>query len=133
VGATLDTSVLIDLLQNNSAALTQVERLEAQGLEPFLSAVAVFEVLSGVEFTQSRAERARVEIVLRQIPIEPFDLDCARRAGELRAELLRMGKTPGAPDVMIAGYALALGHTLLTRDKRLAEAGSALGLATVLY
>jgi tRNA(fMet)-specific endonuclease VapC len=133
VGVTVDTSVLIDLLRNDSSALEQVDRLESSGLEPFLSAVAVFEVLSGVEFTRSRSERVRIELLLRQIPIEPFDLDSARRAGEIRAELLRTGKSPGAPDVMIAGYALAAGHTLLTRDRRLGAAAHALGLTTVVF
>ena len=133
MGVTLDTSVLIDLLRGDRGTLTQLDRLEGQSLSPALSSVAVFEVLSGVEFTKSKSERARLEILLRQIPIEPFDIDSARRAGELRAELLRTGASPGAPDVMIAGHALARGHTLVTRDRGLAEACSAFGVAVVVY
>jgi len=133
MGVTLDSSVLIDLLRGNAATLRHIDRLEERGLLPTLSAVAVFEVLSGIEFTKSRSERARVEIMLRGLPIEPFDLDSARRAGEIRAELLRMGKTPGVPDVMIAGHALSQGHTLITRDRALATASSALGLEVELY
>jgi tRNA(fMet)-specific endonuclease VapC len=130
VGLSLDTSVLIDVLRGDRRTLSAIDRLEGSGLVPVLSAVAVFEVLSGVEFTKSRSERARVELVLRQIPLESFDLDAARRAGELRAELQRAGSSPGAPDVMIAGHALAAGHTLVTRDRALATAGESLGLAT---
>ncbi len=100
---------------------------------PTLSTVAVFEALSGVEFTKSRADRVRLEILLRQIPMEPFDLDAARRAGELRAELLRAGRSPGAPDVMIAGHALAAGHTLVTRDRFLAASAKAMGVRVVSY
>jgi tRNA(fMet)-specific endonuclease VapC len=133
MGVTVDTSVLIDILRDDPTALAQVDRLEGSGLEPYLSSVAVLEVLSGVESTRSKAERARIELILRQIPIEPFDLDSARKAGELRAELLRTGKSPGAPDVMIAGYAIAAGHTFLTRDQKLGEAVRALGLSTVVY
>ncbi len=131
MGVTLDTSVLVDLLAGEGSTLSAVERLEAKGLAPVLSTVAVFEVLSGVEFTKSRAERAKVEVLLRQIPIEAFDLDAARRAGELRAELQRLGRSSGAPDVMIAGQALAAAHTLVTRDRALAEAGAILGLTVV--
>lgn len=133
MGVTLDTNVLIDLLRGSSNTLTQLERLEQEGLSPVLSSVAVFEVLSGVEFTKSRSERARLEVILRQIPIEPFDLESARRAGELRAELLRVGFSPGAPDVMIAGHALSRGHTLVTRDRKLADAAGALGVAVAHY
>jgi tRNA(fMet)-specific endonuclease VapC len=131
VGVTLDTSVLIDLLRSDRRVLSQLDRLEGSGLVPVLSTIAVFEVLSGVEFTKSRSERAKVEVLLRQIPLEPFDLDSARRAAELRAELRRAGRSPGAPDVMIAGHALAAGHTLVTRDRALAEAAATLGLSAV--
>jgi len=132
VGVTVDSSILIDLLRGAPRPREAIAELEAKGLVPVLSTVAVFEVLSGVEYTRSRSERARVEILLRQIPIEPFGLDAARRAGEFRAELMRTGRTPGVPDLMIAGQALAAGHTLLTRDKALAEAGTSLGLAVKL-
>jgi tRNA(fMet)-specific endonuclease VapC len=133
VGVTLETSVLIDLLRADRGTLRQLDRLESQGLVPVLSTVAVFEVLSGVELAKSRSERAKVEVLLRQIPLEPFDLDSARRSAELRAELQRTGRTPGAPDVMIAGHALAAGHTLVTRDRALAECGESLGLSTVVF
>lgn len=133
MGVTLDSSVLIDVLRGNERALAVLDRLESRGLTPILSSVAVFEVLSGIEYTKSRSERARVEILLRQIPIEGFDLDAARRAGELRAELLRVGRSPGAPDVMIAGHALAGRHTLVTRDRSLAAAVNSLGLPVEWY
>jgi tRNA(fMet)-specific endonuclease VapC len=131
VGVSLDTNILIDVLRGDRKTLSAIDRLEGGGLVPVLSTVAVFEVLSGVEFTRSRSERAKVEVLLRQIPLEAFDLDAARRAGEIRAELQRSGNTPGAPDVMIAGHALAAGHTLVTRDRALAAAGESLGLATL--
>lgn len=57
-----------------------------------------------------------------------IDLDSVRRAGELRAELLRVGKSPSASDVMIAGHAVAGGHTLVTRYRKLANAGLSLDL-----
>ncbi len=131
MGVTVDSSVLIDILSGDRKALAVVKGLEAEGLLPVLSAVAVFEILSGVEFSKSRSERAKVELLLRQIPIEPFDLDGTRRAGELRAELQRTGRSPGASDVMIAGHAVASGHTLVTRDRSLSEAASSLGLRVV--
>ncbi len=130
MGVSLDTSVLIDVLRGDRTVLSEIDRLESAGLVPVLSTVAVFEVLSGIEFTRSRSERARIEIALRQLPIEEFGPDAARRSAELRAELQREGRTPGAPDVMIAGHALAAGHTLVTRDRALARASESLGLAT---
>ena len=113
--------------------LRATDRLEQEGGVPVPSTVAVFEVLSGVEFTKSRHERARLDSLLSQVRIDDFDESSARRAAELRAEFLRVGRSPGAPDVMIAGQALAGRHVLVSRDRKLSEVAEALGLKVVRY
>lgn len=133
VGVALDTSALIDVLRGDEAVLRETDRLENEGNIPVLSTVAVFEVLSGVEYTQSRVERVRFEGLLSRLRIEPFDQESARRAAQLRGEFLRTGRSPGAPDVMIAGQALAGGHVLVTRDRRLARVADAFGLNVLTY
>ena len=133
MGLTVDTSVLIDLLAGDRKAASAIETLERKGLTPVLSTVSVFEVLSGVDYTRSRVERDRLETLLKRIPIEAFDLESARRSAEFRSELLRAGRPQSAPDVMIAGHALAAGHTLMTRDKGLTAAGTSLGLRVSTY
>ena len=133
MGLTLDTNVLIDLLSDEPRAVSVIRKLEQGGSVPVLSTIAVFEVLSGIEFTKSRVERDRLERVLRRVPIEDFGLESARRSAELRAEMLRAGRAHSAPEMMIAGHALAAGHTLVTRDKRLATAGRSLGLEVSTY
>jgi len=133
MGVTYDTSALIDVLRANEDVLREVDRLERAGLVPILSTVAVFEVLSGVEYTKSRLERTRLEAMLSRFQIDPFDQESARRAAELRAELLRVGHGSGAPDIMIAGQALAGGHTLVTRDRHLGAVAEAAGLKVRLY
>jgi len=133
MGVTYDTRALIDVLRANERVLREVDRLEGAGLVPVLSTVAVFEVLSGVEFTKSRLERTRLEALLSRFLIEPFDRESAREAAELRAELLRVGHGPGAPDIMIAGQALAGGHSLVTRDCHRGDVADAAGPKVILY
>ena len=133
VGVALDTSALIDVLRGDETVLRETDRLEAAGNLPVLSTVAVFEVLSGVEYTKSRLERTRIETLLSRVQIEPFDQESARRAAELRGELLREGRSPGAPDIMIAGQALAAGHTLITRDRQLGKLAGTFGLDVIVY
>jgi tRNA(fMet)-specific endonuclease VapC len=133
VGVALDTSALIDVLRGDEAVLRATDRLEQAGNLPVLSTVAMFEVLSGVEYTRSRIERIRLETLLSRIRIEPFDQESARRAAQLRGEFLREGDSPGAPDVMIAGQALAGGHMLVTRDAQLGRVAEAFGLRVVRY
>jgi predicted nucleic acid-binding protein len=133
VGVALDSSALIDVLRGNETVLRETDQLEREGNLPVLSTVAVFEVLSGVEYTRSRLERTRLESLLSQVRIEPFDQESARKAAELRAELLRTGRSPGVPDVMIAGQALAGGHILVTRDRNLGDVAKASGLRVIVY
>lgn len=133
MGLALDTSALIDVLRGDEKALRATDQLEGEGSLLVLSTVAVFEILSGVEYTRSRLERSRLETLLSRFRIDPFDQDSARRAAELRAELQREGRSPGAPDVMIAGQALAGRHTLVTRDRVLASVAAASGLKVVIY
>jgi predicted nucleic acid-binding protein len=121
------------VLRGNETALCETDRLEQIGNLPVLSTVAVFEVLSGVEYTKSRVERVRLETRLSRMAVEPFDEVFARRAAELRGEFLRIGRSPGAPDVMIAGQALAHNHVLVTHDRRLAQVAGAFSLKVVLY
>jgi tRNA(fMet)-specific endonuclease VapC len=130
---TYDSSALIDVLRGHERALRAADRLEKEGGLPVLSTVAVFEVLSGVEFTKSRLERTRLESLLSQFRLEPFDQESARKAAELRGELLRAGRSPSAPDVMVAGQALARGHILVTRDRNLRSVATASGLTVVSY
>ena len=117
MGVTVDTNVLIDLLEGDPVARERLGQLEAQGHLPVLTTVAFFEVLSGMEYTRSRAERVALEQLMQKISLEPFDENGARRAAELRAELKRLGRLPGTADIMIAGHALASGHILVTRDR----------------
>ncbi|HEV2317113.1 MAG TPA: type II toxin-antitoxin system VapC family toxin [Thermoplasmata archaeon] len=132
MGLTLDTSTLIELLADNPRVRTAIASHEEKGLVPVLSTVAAFEALSGVEYTKSRAERARLEALFRRLPLEEFTLDAARAAGELRADLRRLGRSPSAPDVMIAGQAIAAGHTLMTGDRLLARSSESMGLSVIL-
>jgi len=113
--------------------LREADRLEKAGGLPVLSTVAVFEVLSGVEFTKARLERTRLEALLSQFQLEPFDQESARKAAELRGELLHGGRSPGAADVMTVGQALARGHVLVTRDRNLANVARASGVSAVTY
>jgi tRNA(fMet)-specific endonuclease VapC len=133
VGVALDTSALIDVLRGDESVLRETDRLEKAGQLPVLSTVALFEVLSGVEYAGSRVERVRLETLITRLRIEPFDQESARHAAELRGEFLRSDRSPGAPDVMIAGQAIARGHVLITRDRRLAKVASAFGLRVITY
>lgn len=87
-----------------------------------ISAVTASELLHGVHRAATPEQRAKreayVEGILSTMPVEPFDLVVARLHAELDASLAAQGKNLGAHDLQIAATALALGHSVATRDEK---------------
>jgi predicted nucleic acid-binding protein len=133
VSVTLDTSDLVDLLRGDRAVVSLVVEQEAKGESFVVSSIAAFELLFGVEVSGSRTERARLRSLLTRFEDEPLDSPCAESAAELRAEFRRRGRTPGLPDILIAGQALAHAHVLVTRDALLRETAGAVGVRVLGY
>jgi predicted nucleic acid-binding protein len=56
--------------------------------------------------------------LLDEFAVLPFDLDCAKRFGGIRADLLSRGLDIGIPDAMIAAVALVHNLTLASGNVR---------------
>jgi tRNA(fMet)-specific endonuclease VapC len=79
----------------------------------------LYELVYGASRSQaSPALKARLEALLRSLPILPFGEAEARTAARIRADLETAGKPIGPHDVLIAATALAHGATLVTRSVR---------------
>ena len=76
------------------------------------SSLAVFGRAScwGLLFEQDQTKNARHSL--------PFDDDAARKYGEIRSALSRLGKPIGPNDLMIAATALVHGAVLITHNTR---------------
>ena len=84
-----------------------------------VSSIAVFELWHGV----ARSERItynsqRLLTFLGRLTILPFDDEDARIAGQIRAELSRIGRPIGSYDFLIAGHALRRDFLLVTANVR---------------
>ena len=73
---------------------------------------------SGGEAGTIHVFKARLETLLRSLPILPFGEAEARAAARIRADLETVGKPIGPHDVLIAATALAHGATLVTHNLR---------------
>jgi len=115
----LDTAFLVDILRNIPAAIEKLRELEAEG-PLFTTEVVAYELYHGIQHLGRKrrdAEAARIEEVLAQPDVLPFDRPSAIRAAELSGELRRRGQTVGLVDLLIASTALAHGsEALVTRD-----------------
>jgi tRNA(fMet)-specific endonuclease VapC len=117
----LDTNACIALINGKPAAVrTRFEKAIDEGAEVLVPSVVTFELWYGVArstIPETNARRVR-EFLGGPIRVLAFEDEDARRAGEVRAELERIGRPIGAYDVLIAGQALQHGYTLVTANAR---------------
>lgn len=107
----LDTSVLIDVLRNDPAAVRYVRGLQQV---PACSEVARVEVVRGLR----SAERAGAERLFQAIRWVPLDEPIARRAGELGRRWDRHRPGLALADLVVAATAEQLGAELATANVR---------------
>jgi tRNA(fMet)-specific endonuclease VapC len=87
--------------------------------EQCTTAITLGELVYGVQRRGSPALAERVQqLVASAGPILSFDESAARRYGQLRADLERVGRRVAEPDLRIAAIVLARGATLVTGNVR---------------
>jgi tRNA(fMet)-specific endonuclease VapC len=115
----LDTNAVVALLRNKPTGVRDRYRAaEASGEYLAVSSVVLFELWYGVaKSAQARENTERLQLFLSGgLDFLDFDDEDARTAGQVRAELERIGTPIGAYDVLIAGQALRRGLTVVTAN-----------------
>jgi tRNA(fMet)-specific endonuclease VapC len=112
----LDTNAVIALTTRRSdALLRRVEASEPGSLA--ISAIVAHELYYGAYRSQKVAFNLEtLRLLFSDLPVLDLDREDARVAGEIRAELARLGSPIGPYDVLIAGQAKARGLTLVTNN-----------------
>jgi tRNA(fMet)-specific endonuclease VapC len=112
----LDTNAVIALVTRRSDALRgRVEASEPGSLA--VSAVVAHELYFGAYRSRKVAFNLEtLRLLFADLAIVDLDREDARVAGEIRADLARLGSPIGPYDVLIAGQAKARGMTLVTNN-----------------
>jgi predicted nucleic acid-binding protein len=110
----LDTSVIIDVLNERRNRLVLMKDLIAQQHELACCPVNVTEVYTGMRALES----AKTERLLRSLVYIPISFDAARMAGELRQCWLRKGRTLSVRDMIIAAICITEKLTLITDNRK---------------
>ena len=114
----LDTNVCVDYLTGRHAPV--VARIH--GCLPSdlgLSAVVIAELRYGADRSaRPKANHARIDVLVAEIPFLDFDLEAASAYGRLRSRLEAAGTPIGPNDMLIAAQALARGLVLVTDNVR---------------
>ena len=109
----LDTTIISDLIKQPSGAVAR--HIASVGEETVCTSIIVAaELRFGAEKKRSHILTSRVEQLLANIEVLPFEEDADRHYATLRAHLEERGTPIGPNDMLIAAHALALGLTVVT-------------------
>jgi predicted nucleic acid-binding protein len=112
----VDTSFLLDIIDNTDAAVEKQEELESESVPLVVPPVTVLELYIGVgKVPNTRNERQRVEAALDPYPVVETTPSIARRAGRLLGE--RIADTDDSEGAGIGKADAAVAATALERDE----------------
>ncbi len=117
----LDTDILSNLMKRSpsGALVAKVARVPPE--QQFTSSITLAELVYG---THRLRERTAIlldkikDVLLPNLPVLAFDTAAARRYGEIRANLERLGTPIGDADMRIAAIALSQGLRVVTGHER---------------
>lgn len=110
----LDTNIVSDLIRNPAGRAA--ERVRAIGDAVCVSIIVAAELRYGCATKGSPQLTRRVEDLLAEVPVLPFDVPADVEYGEIRAELEAAGLPIGSNDLLIAAHARTLGATMVTAN-----------------
>lgn len=109
----LDSTVLIDHANGDAGATALLERLFGEGQGLYTCDVVTCEALSKGDSQQLAAMQALLD-ALEYVATSP---EAARWAGESRRLRHAAGRRRALGDALIAGAAISIGATVVTRDR----------------
>ena len=108
----LDTDTCVYAMSHAAGFVPQTDLRECG-----ISVVVLGELEWGVRrSTRVRENQASLQQWLAAIAVAQMDDEVARRYGQLRADLQRIGRPIGPNDLWVAAHALALGLPLITNN-----------------
>ena len=113
----LDTSYLIDIMENDEAALIRKQKLIEDRENCRVASPTIFELWSGISASDKpEKEKAKVLAALMEFAVIPLIRKSAEKAGEIHGSLIKNGQQIEANDCMIASIAILENELLLTRN-----------------
>ena len=110
----LDTTFLIDVLNDRRGRADLMERLVVEQHTLACCAINVAEVYVGLRAPEAQ----KTEALLRQLAYVPIRWEAAKLAGDLKRDWMRQGKTLSLTDMTIAAVCLTEGLTLVTDNRK---------------
>ena len=109
----IDTSVLIDHFRRKDKTKTLLSKLLIE-CDLFISSITDYEFRAG----SNEANKLIVNNYLNEFKLLDFNLDCSKKACNIREKLKRINKIIDLPDLFIAATALVNDLPLATLNKK---------------
>ncbi|MBA2535253.1 MAG: PIN domain-containing protein [Rubrobacter sp.] len=116
-----DTDILSNLMKRSPSGELVAKLTRVPPEHQFTSSITLGELAYGAHRLRERTAilMEKIEsVLLPNLPVLDFDAAAARRYGEIRAELERLGTPIGDADMRIAAIALSRGLTVVTGNER---------------
>ena len=112
----LDTNICIYVIKHKPEKVFK-KLQEVDPSDVCISSVTYAELVHGVEKSAAvDKNRLALAMLLANIEILDFDVNAAESYGKIRADLEKKGTPIGPLDMMIAGHAMSLDHTVVTNN-----------------
>ena len=118
--ASLETTFLVDLLNDLPAAVHMAKALEATGEPRCVTPPVAAEVLIGA-FLQGGRSLETARDLLDSLLLLEFDREAYLEAGRLGALLIERGEEMSTVDLLIAAVSRRHGQRVITRDRSFAR------------
>jgi predicted nucleic acid-binding protein len=113
----LDTSFLVDVMNGDPSALSQVDRIEADNTEQVVPAMTLQELYIGVGASElPERERRKIASVVEARPVLPTSAEIARKAGTIDGQLRSDGQRINVGDATIGATGVVREEPVLTGD-----------------
>jgi tRNA(fMet)-specific endonuclease VapC len=113
----LDTNIVSDLIRNPQGGVA--EHIRKMGEQKVCTSIIVAaELRYGAIRRASPRLSNQVEAVLGAMDVLPFEAPADAAYGMVRARLEKAGSPIGGNDLLIAAQAIALGHVLVTDNRK---------------
>ena len=116
----LDTDVLSNLMKRSPSLPLMAKVASVPPQQPHTSSITLGELIYGANRLGQRSTKLldKIEKIVANLSVLPFDATAAKHYGEVRALLESWGTPVGDADLRIAAIALARGLTVVTANTR---------------
>ena len=114
----LDTNIVIHLLRDNPAVVSQYDKNIANGTTIVIPPYVDFEIRRGLRYANATAKERIYERLCDSCEVGEMSRSVWVRAASLYSDLRHSGFTVGDADILIAAFCIENGYTLVTNNAK---------------